>query len=296
MILDRTKGSLDNFRALVKTANPNINLTDLNSVVGNPVVGAFANGNNTKLEISALKNKGCSGLREVFYKRCSLTEGLLSPITQIILLQGELAAAVGLRIMQALNILPNEVTVNDGAGWNTSGNQVIKSNANSLCYLPNQTLNINVISSNFTASFEVTLGYFTSVPYKGNTAIGRTGVGVIGTLGPIDLDTGHNPPAGTTIGSIQKNPGGRFVSFYAGRDPGYESQYQVGISRNVLPTPPDQSQFKFTNLLTGASKTVTATLYDAGASYPLFFSGLDMDLTSIGVSTTGGGKLGIDIL
>lgn len=256
MIVDRTKSSLLNFYALVKASNPGMTLTDLNAIVGPPEAGSFVNGNTTKVSISSIKNKGFSGTREVFYKRTSLIQGLVGPITSLLPNVGETAGQLGARILAALNVLEAEVTVNGGAGFTTSGNQVIATKPNSLIYLPGQSHTVAATPAS-TSQFRFVMGAYTSVDYKATSRSSRIGVGTPGAINVLDIDSDWQPT--TPVGQFLLNPGNNCRS--CGYTPTWAgTEWQVTFFGALPPSP--TGRMTITNDETGASATITHAAQD----------------------------------
>lgn len=144
MIINRNKTVMENLVDLIKESNQGLTISPGQFSVVSINADTAGADNNTRIGIVATANAGFKGTLDLWYKRATLTQGLVSPITQLQRNAGETNAQVGARILTALNIKDSEVTINGGSGWGGDGVQTIASISDSLIYLPGQSYQVTV--------------------------------------------------------------------------------------------------------------------------------------------------------
>lgn len=108
---------MPNLLALLREANPAASvLTEQNVTFGDPVAFNDPTGiNNTKITVTAIKNKGYSGSVTIAYKRVTLdqTYPLMSTVQSVA--KTDTVNSVTTRLTTALGALANELVLNNGA-------------------------------------------------------------------------------------------------------------------------------------------------------------------------------------
>lgn len=113
MQIDSTKGGLEN---LYRLLNNGPHVFGANNVsVGSPSVAAGNNGRNTSVIITALPNKGFSGVRTVSYKRPTLAQAVITATTTFAIVEGETAEAFTVRVLGLLGLRRSDITLSSGA-------------------------------------------------------------------------------------------------------------------------------------------------------------------------------------